>query len=193
MANTLKKILASVLVLSFYLGIIFLHLTYAYEANEVKFEEVLKIAEAKNAVDKRLTDSIETEERYKQLDLPANKLVNLTDKQLLKLVKIYPLLGVSFLYDTPEKAVKVLQEVYTPFRILMARESGKGLLLQEYEQTRDKGMADKIEVAYKFLLVNAYAYAKSLQFRTAYATIKTPKGTAVSVIQRGEELNSPKR
>lgn len=102
--------------------------------------------------------------------------MNLTDGQLLKLVKIYPLLGVSFLYDSPEKAVKVLQAVYTPFRILMARESGKNLLLKEYAQTRNKGMADKIDVVYKFLLVNVYSYAKFLKFRTAYETIKTPKG-----------------
>lgn len=182
--------LVSVLVISFYLSIIALDLAYADEANKVQFEDLLKIAKVKNAVDKKLTDSIETEARYKQLDLPENMLVNLTDRQLLKLVKIYPLLGVSFLYDSPEKAVKVLQEVYAPFRILMARASGKKLLLKEYAQTKSKGTADKIDVAYKFLLVKVYSYSKLVTFRTAYETIKTPKGTAVSVIQRGEELTN---
>lgn len=162
-------------------------------SNQAQFNKVLKLAQQKSVTDDILTDSVETNARYKQLDLPEDMVKDLTDRQLLTLVKDYPLLLISFFYSSPEQAIDTLKEVYTPFRLLINRESGKKLLLKEFSLVRERSLSKNIEIEYEFLLINVYSYAKKVDFKTAFDTIRTPKGTKVEVEKRGERLSDDKK
>lgn len=126
---------------------------FVYVQNRIKndrFNKVLKIAQEKEAnVIKENPRLIGVE---KKLDLSEDLVKDLTDQQLLTLVQEYPMIFMVSLQSSSQSAIKRLKEMYTPFRILIERKSGKQLLLNEYVAENRKEASSEKDIGYQALL-----------------------------------------
>ena len=159
-----------------------------------QFQTVLALAREKSAQDKLKLDSVDTAQRYRNLDIPENLLEGLDNLQLIDILKEYPLMVSCRAFDTPEEGLSHLARVYSPFRVLESRPEGR-VLLERMCRSTDRSAFNRAngEVdPFRFLVMQVNERSRHSD-RAASITVRTPKGSAVVGLKRGEELSAERK
>lgn len=173
-------------------------------ADEMKFY-------ATTQYDKEWKEFTKKEEMVKSCKIDRNILEKMTTKELVKAVMDYPLLINVFAYDTYKSGLEALEKDSDAFIELLKRHDS-GLELSKMFKEIDKSKNEKSQyqklvisillseesiweeiddkTAVSKLLEESSMITSTERISKAYSsTIKTPKGSLVPVIVRGEELD----
>lgn len=134
-------------------------------------------------------------ERYESLNIEKNKLSAIDTEDLINLILEYPLLGNIFAYDNLLEGLSVIEKEFNPIKELIHRNDAKKLIenrLNNSELKKDFIKTSFLKTLQEYILSNGYYNVNETQ-KASQTTVKTPKGTSVTVLMRGEELTTKEK
>lgn len=135
--------------------------------------------------------------------IPSDVLKEMTTEEVVNAVLDYPLVIHIYAYDSYEAGLKALAEESDAYKELLNRPDGGNELVKKLQVNNklSKGDSSLQELTLSVLLTDGPIWnsvtnksaAKDLILAATNSSVKTPKGTTVPVIIRGEELSSTQR
>ncbi|MBT2287412.1 hypothetical protein J7E78_28385 [Paenibacillus polymyxa] len=134
--------------------------------------------------------------------IPIDVLKKMTTEEVVNAVINYPLVINIYAYDSYEAGLKALAEDSDAFRELLTRPDAGNELLDELQFQKTFSSDSSLEeLTLSVLLTDTAIWksvsdkqlAKDLVLSATNSTVRTPKGTSVPVIIRGEELTATQR
>lgn len=129
--------------------------------------------------------------------IPSDVLEKMTTEEVVNAVLDYPLVINIYAYDTYEAGLKALAKDSDAFKELLNRPDGGNELLKKLQVNKTLSSESSLEdLTVSVLLTDTTIWnsvsnkklARDLVLTATNSTVKTPKGTSVPVIIRGEEL-----
>lgn len=134
--------------------------------------------------------------------IPNDILKHMTTEDVVNAVLNYPLVINIYAYDSYEDGLRALAKDSDAFRELLTRDDAGDKLLTKLQANKTFSSEPSLEeLTLSVLLsdtsiwesVSNKKLARDLVLTATSSTVKTPKGTSVPVIIRGEELTSTQR
>jgi uncharacterized protein YxeA len=151
--------------------------------------------------DKEWAEFTSTEQMLDATQIPSDVLNQMTTEELVDAVLDFPLIINIYAYDSYEDGLKALAKDSDAFNEILKRPDAGEKLLNKLTASQTMKSEDSLQQLTLSVLLTENTIWESVEnkevankmLRATNTTVKTPKGSNVSVIIRGEEMTSAEK